>query len=285
MMNDPQFEITLTAKADEMYDKNRPGFVHAHREPHPRPGWVRLAFPSGLICTTNSSPIESELAYNEVFETKDYLSSQIRIHDNDTILDIGANIGMFSMYLLRNYTKPIIHAVEPVPDTFEVLQENTSQFPREQVHLHNIAIGSGAHSSVQIVAFPHMTGNSTSYPQTKEAQRRILATVFTEKELAYVYTEKRITVPCTTLSTLIEVNHIHAVDLLKIDTEGAEMDILKGVKARHWPMIRQVAMEVHNEAVTLPTITAILTSHGLHPSVHETTRDPFGTVVISAKRQ
>ncbi|KAG6015088.1 hypothetical protein E4U41_004708, partial [Claviceps citrina] len=44
------------------------------------------------------------------------------------------------------------------------------------------------------------------------------------------------------------------VDLLKIDVEGAEMDVLRGVDDEHWPLVRNVVLEIgddHAEAAAL----------------------------------
>jgi predicted O-methyltransferase YrrM len=158
-------------KADEMYDKSRPGFIHALRKPHRTKGWTELTFPSGLICTTNSSPVETELTYNEVFEGREYLRSGIELSDHDTIIDVGANIGMFTMYLLTNLDGPTIHAIEPVPDTFEVLRQNVQRYRNGNVCAHNTALGAIPDSSMDIVFFPVLTGNSTAHPEIKEAQR------------------------------------------------------------------------------------------------------------------
>ena len=37
---------------------------------------------------------------------------------------------------------------------------------------------------------------------------------------------------------------VERIDLLKIDVEGAELDVLAGVEDEHWPLIRQISMEV-----------------------------------------
>ena len=78
---------------------------------------IELSFPCGLVCSTNSSPIETELMYNEIFEARQYMRSGIALSSGDTIVDVGANIGMFTMY-----------AVEPVSETFEVLTRNMQRF-------------------------------------------------------------------------------------------------------------------------------------------------------------
>jgi hypothetical protein len=49
----------------------------------------------------------------------------------------------------------------------------------------------------------------------------------------------------TSVSALISSRSLGRIDLLKIDVERAELDVLSGVLPHHWPLIRQVAMEVH----------------------------------------
>jgi hypothetical protein len=49
-----------------------------------------------------------------------------------------------------------------------------------------------------------------------------------------------------TMSDVIDEYHIDRIDLLKIDTESAEFDIVAGVRKEHWPLVRQVVMEIHN---------------------------------------
>jgi FkbM family methyltransferase len=277
--------LKAAAKAEAMYDSSRPGFVHASRKPEKRQGWTELTFPSGLICTTNSTPIETELMYNEIFEGREYLRSGIKLGDHDTIIDVGANIGMFTMYLLTNLENPNVHAFEPVPDTFEALQQNMERYPRANVHLYNTGLGASADSSMAMTFFPNMTGNSTAHPEWKAAQREILSKAFTSEELLVTYTAEEITVPSTTLSSFIRKNALDRIDLLKIDAEGCEVDILNGIEADHWSLIQQLAMEVHDEAKLLSTVINIVTANGMKATVDDASRDPMGTVIMTAIRR
>ena len=276
---------SVMLKAEAMYDSSRPGFVHASRKPEQRQGWTELTFPSGLICTTNSSPIETELMYNEIFEGREYLRSGIKLGDHDTIIDVGANIGVFTMYLLTNLESPNVHAFEPVPDTFEALRRNMERYPRANLHIYNTGLGASADSSMAMTFFPNMTGNSTAYPEWKAAQREILSKEFTSEELLLIFTGEEITVPSTTLSCYIRKNALDRIDLLKIDAEGSEVDILNGIETDHWPLILQLAMEVHNESKTLSTVIKTVTANGMKATVDAATRDPFGTVVMTAIRR
>jgi FkbM family methyltransferase len=133
--------------------------------------------------------------------------------------------------------------------------------------------------------FPNMTGNSTAYPEIKAAQREILSKAFTSEELLLIYTGEEITVPITTLSCFIRKNALDRIDLLKIDAEGCEVDILNGIEADHWPLILQLAMEVHNETNLLSTVIKTVTANGMKATVDAASRDPMGTVVMTAIRR
>jgi hypothetical protein len=43
---------------------------------------------------------------------------------------------------------------------------------------------------------------------------------------------------------MIRTLKIQRIDLLKIDVEGAEMDVLTGIEEEHWPAIQMISMEV-----------------------------------------
>jgi hypothetical protein len=50
--------------------------------------------------------------------------------------------------------------------------------------------------------------------------------------------------------------------VLKVDVEGAELMVLKGIKDAHWPMIQQVVLEVESFEMR-DKITALLKSKGI----------------------
>lgn len=74
-----------------------------------------------------------ELIYRDVYR----MMGKFRAFD--TIIDIGANIGMFCLQARMFNPEATIHAFEPAPSFFKALQE----FTHMGVHLHNIGIGDG----------------------------------------------------------------------------------------------------------------------------------------------
>lgn len=273
-------------KADQMYDTSYPGFIHAKRQAGPTVGQTELHFPCGLVCVTNSSPIETELMYNEIFANKHYMRGGIAVDSGSIVIDIGANVGMFTMYLLRNFKGLTIHAVEPVPATYEILKYNVERYgDLGKVQTHNVAIGAHPDTKTEIVMYPNMTGNSTMYPETKERQREAISTVFSEEELEFVYTKIKLFVRTTTLSSLINAHTIGKIDLLKIDAEGSEVGILDGLEPQHWELIRQIAVEVHGEEQSLPKVIEIIESSGMKAVPDDSTRDFCGNVTVTATRR
>ncbi|WP_220505625.1 FkbM family methyltransferase [Microbispora sp. H10830] len=56
--------------------------------------------------------------------------------------------------------------------------------------------------------------------------------------------------PFRRLSTVIAELALPHVDLLKIDVQRSEIEALDGIDDRHWPLIRHLAVEVHDEPGT-----------------------------------
>ena len=55
---------------------------------------------------------------------------------------------------------------------------------------------------------------------------------------------------------------LSSVDLLKIDAEGDELNVLRGVRAADWPRIQQVVCEVHDVHDRLRHCVSLLRRHG-----------------------
>jgi FkbM family methyltransferase len=223
--------------------------------------------------------------YNEIFMKKHYMQGGIVVDSGNLVIDIGANVGMFSMFLLRNFNGLSIHAIEPVPETYKILKHNLERYgDLGKVQLHNMAIGAHPDTETEIVMYPNMTGNSTMFPETKERQRESISTVFSEEELEFVYTQIKLCVPMTTLSSLIDANAIDRIDLLKIDAEGSEVGILNALEPQHWELTRQLALEVHDEEQNLPKVIEIMESHGFKAKPDDSSRDFCGNISVTAIR-
>ena len=75
-----------------------------------------------------------------------------------------------------------------------------------------------------------------------------------------------------TLSSIIEAEGIDRIDILKVDVEGAELSLLRGIADRHWAKVQQLALEVESFAIR-DTIIALLTKKGFHTSAVASERE------------
>ena len=67
---------------------------------------------------------ETDYLYKEIFEDESYLKHGIVLRDGATVVDIGANIGMFSLFVTSRSKNPKIYAFEPAPVAYELLKAN-----------------------------------------------------------------------------------------------------------------------------------------------------------------
>lgn len=272
----------MFAKGDRLVEGIHPGFVHAERRPGARAEWTELTFPGGLICTTNSVPAETEVIYNSIFVHREYLPPRIEVADGDTMVDVGANVGMFALFVLSCYEHAKLHCIEPVPANFEVLRRNLERYRDHDVHLHNVALGGEPHGRADIIHYPHFTGNSTIHPEQGRVQFEAFSSIFTREEMDYLYEKEVISVPTISLSTFMRREGIDVIDLLKLDTEGSEIDIFRGIDDEDWSRVRQITMEVHDVGNLLAPVIEILASKGMKTVVDEATRDHFGDILLTA---
>jgi len=70
--------------------------------------------------------METRVLYREMFEEKSYWKHGVELKDGQTVVDVGANIGMFSMYVAHQFRNLKIFAFEPIPTLFALLQRNTN---------------------------------------------------------------------------------------------------------------------------------------------------------------
>lgn len=115
-----------------------------------------------------------------------------------TVLDLGANCGLFSLYAADSCKKLI--AVEPTPKTFDVLQE----IVRDHANITPLQLAVGPHN--EMISF-FINENST-----------------TNSMLNRNGTETQ--VQCMTLETLFHMQGLDHVDFIKCDIEGSEMQAL-----------------------------------------------------------
>lgn len=80
---------------------------------------------------------------------------------------------------------------------------------------------------------------------------------------------RRVRAPLETLSAVIAAEGLTQIDLLKIDVEGAELDVLLGITEHDWPKIRQVVIEVHDVDGRVKQVRQMLIEQGFRTVVDQ----------------
>ena len=129
------------------------------------------------------------------------------------IFDIGANNGRTTTRFKRLFPSASIYAFEPVDTTFSELARNTGHLTDVRSYL--LAIGSD--EGVSRIYLRENNEWNSLVPQINDYLR--------EQNRPFVE------VPRTTIDRFIETNSITHIDILKIDTEGYEIEVLKGARS------------------------------------------------------
>ncbi|MFB7510348.1 FkbM family methyltransferase, partial [Streptomyces broussonetiae] len=62
---------------------------------------------------------------------------------------------------------------------------------------------------------------------------------------------------------------IDHIDLLKVDVEGGELDVLRGIEGRHWPLVRQAVVEVERWQQNGDAVCEVFLTHGFTVSTEQ----------------
>jgi len=142
------------------------------------------------------------------------------------VWDIGANIGAASLYFANRFPQAKIVCFEPVPDNFAILQRNITGIPGACAF--NAGLGSSdgemrisaSSYSLNMGGFSFHASHATPSPEVSVMVRRP--------------------------DTLARGEALPQPDLIKIDTEGAEWDILTAFSPEVLGKVRWIVGELHS---------------------------------------
>lgn len=137
----------------------------------------------------------------------------VRFHPGETVVDLGAHVGMFSIPLARENPRVEFYAYEPNPDTFANLCQNVARNGVQNVH----PVNAGLAPKPCLLASETIqwnTGGQRTFPSSKG-------------------------VPGRTIEDILDAHH---PTVLKVDVEGAEFGAIEGDDLVN---VECVIMEVH----------------------------------------
>jgi FkbM family methyltransferase len=188
---------------------------------------------NGLMLTAPSQ-IPFRAMFSEVFESGCYMpSAEFRIRTGDTALDIGANVGLFSIWVSLNVPSARIFAFEAAHDNFLALAENVRSNRFKGISVHHYAVTDGSSDHVTLYRGFH-GGIHSIRSEYRNWDPSIGSPRKTEK------------VRTITLERILRRFRIEDVDFMKLDCEGAEYEILFSTSGPTLSRIRKIVGEYHD---------------------------------------
>jgi FkbM family methyltransferase len=174
---------------------------------------------------------------DEIWAYRKYDYFGYRVAAGDVVVDIGANIGTFSLYAAKLCGASRVLSFEPFPGNYDVLKANV-----KCNRLTCVNQGVAGKRGLRTLNLNSMDPGSHS--------------------LVIGSSERGVEVECCTLEDVFRRFSLTRIDYLKIDCEGAEYEILENATSR-LPQIGRISMETHTTLHrNAPDLEELLRRHG-----------------------
>lgn len=232
-----------------------------------------------------------ELESDEVLFQKEFSN----IEKGWTVVDVGARVGYYTIRagLLVESSGKVL-SIEPHPETYRVLKMNIELYRLNNVIPVCKAVGN---KTGKVKLYEGMGSGATSVVSSRPLYsldwnrlQRWLEFV-KSRDILKIFRKTRVPVeyvPMDTLDRIVKEKNVEKIDLIKVDVQGAELDVLKGshnVLKKDKP---RLLVEVHPSWNLNPeTLYELLRNYGYSLTYQKRSamspNDIFGTVYIVAR--
>ncbi len=164
--------------------------------------------------------------FHRIYLADEYRLGSLGLPELNTVVDIGANVGLFAARIAPQAGRVV--AYEPMPVNFAELEKNTAGLDNVVAVRAAVAGQSGQLRFYSPLAAKR-SGIFSAYPETGSHDM-----------------SQHVDVPAMTLDALFEQHEIERCDLLKLDVEGAEYEILHAASETSWARICRIYGEYHD---------------------------------------
>jgi FkbM family methyltransferase len=190
------------------------------------------------LSVIDASDSDTQFLYDEVFVSQIYHHPKMRVPARPTIVDVGANVGIYTIWAQRRYRPAAVYCYEASPRTFAYLEDNIARlFDRKATRISavNCAVASRSGQTLVLNHATEVSGLSTLLDASQVAW---MAESFADGGMAAYE------VVSSTVSDEMESNRIAAIDVLKIDVEGYFLEVLKGIAPNDFAKIANIVLEL-----------------------------------------
>jgi FkbM family methyltransferase len=165
-----------------------------------------------------------DFLFNEIWIDQVYSPRGYEIRNGDVVIDIGANIGVFSAFAALHARDVEVFAYEPSPENASLLRTNVAVIDQSRVRVFEQAVAGWTGRRI-------LEANPSNWIVHTLAEPGSTAT--------------GLPVTCVSLDDLMEQNAIKHCDLLKMDCEGSEYEILRSTRPETLRCIDKIVGEYH----------------------------------------
>ena len=152
----------------------------------------------------------------------------------DVLLDVGAHKGETVFNFLKNFKIKNIYSFEASKDTYQILKKNVDKvkdvYKETNIEIFNFGVGNSVESKI-FYELPDSNSSTFNLIDQKSSyfirKSKILSFFFKEKFII-----KKNYVSQIKLSQFIKNKKLTKIDILKIDTEGYELEVIKGLEEK-----------------------------------------------------
>ena len=142
---------------------------------------------------------------------EDYPVLYANFYEPKTIVDIGAHVGSASRYFKHLFPDAQIYAFEPHPLSYKILEKNCSQW--DDIHIFNVGLGD-EDEDIRLYEGQYNAMQASTLPSEIENREHFYDINILNAEQVF------------------QDQNIEKIDILKIDTEGVEVPILRAIEHR-----------------------------------------------------
>jgi FkbM family methyltransferase len=204
-----------------------------------------LRFRNGVVLQGESPEILEQL-FHEIWVDQGHNPRGYEIRRGDTVIDVGANIGAFALFAATRAPDVKVYAFEPFASNVAWLRKNV-----EDSGLSNIQVFQQA-----------VAGSSGQRPFFIEPTNCMFHSLLCDRAVDGSHRRHEM-VECTTLDEIFSAHRITCCQLLKLDCEGAELEILESCSPESLKRIRKIVGETHAD-YKLDDLRQFLESHSFH---------------------
>ncbi len=204
-----------------------------------------------MIFLNPSDHIQQMILWYGYYEKESILTWEHFIQTDSVIIDIGANIGYYTLIAAKKAANGWVHSFEPVTKNYEALQKNI-----HLNHLTNVTTNAaGISADESLETYYISSGDNSGMSGLRPAEN---FSGFTEK------------IKTITLDSYAETKKLSHIDIIKIDIEGNEMNALKGMKIileKYSPVIfiELINEHLNNFSTDIAEVYAFLKSYDYKP--------------------